>query len=150
MKKMRTVLVSCLCLVAVFFLAGCASGPQFERVAPIPAGKSVVYVYRSRSIFGRAAIGTLDVNDKPTAAMRSGGYYPCICDPGEVKLSVTTEATNTATLSVKAGEEHFVKTTVSMGVFIGHLHLNEVSSDVGLDEIAGCCLLESGEPSDEK
>jgi len=144
MKCVRYLLARCAIVATLMVLVGCsASGPRFQHVSPIPVGKGVVYVYREGKFTGCAVYGTLKVNDKPVTKVKNGGYYPCICTPGTVELSVSTETTNTATVDVVDGSEHYVRTTVGMGLFVGRLYLNEVSSNTGEKEIAACKLLKS-------
>ena len=130
-------------LTLALLAAGCsASGAAFTRVSPIPEGKGVVYIYRQPSFVGGGVYGTVKANDVPVTQIKNGGYYPYVANPGPVQFSVTTEATNTADVTVKSGEETYLKTTVGMGFFIGHLKLTEVSSQIGEEEIRECKLLE--------
>ena len=148
MKCVRYLLARCAIIATLMVLVGCsASGPRFQRVSPIPAGKGVVYVYRKSAFVGCGVYGTLKVNDQPVTKVKNGGYYPCICTPGTVELSVSTETTNTATVDVAPASEHYVKTTVGMGILVGRLYLTEVMPSTGESEIAGCKLLDSLETS---
>lgn len=132
-------MIICSCI-----LIGCTTtGPKFTPISPIPEGKGLVYIYRSSSFIGCAVYGTVKANGTPIFKITNGGYYPYISDPGLVNISVTTEATNTATVDVKKGEEHYLKTTIGMGFFVGHLSFSEVSKDMGEREIKNCNLISS-------
>ena len=140
-----------LCLVFAVIVAamgaGCsAKGAAFTRLSPLPADKGVVYIYRQSSFVGGGVYGTVKANDAPVTRIKNGGYYPYVAAPGPVHFSVTTEATNTADVTVKPGEEKYLKTTVGMGFFIGHLYLTEVSSQLGEQEIGECKLLDPALP----
>lgn len=143
MHSFRTAGLLAIAFVVLIVATGCASnGPKFTPVSSIPPGKGVVYVYRQPKFAGSAVYGTVKANDVPITKVRSGGYYPYITDPGTVHFSVTTEATNTADVTVKASEEKYLKTTIGMGFFVGHLKLSEVSPEIGKREIGECELLE--------
>ena len=140
MKKFRMLI-----LIAInLSLIGCASGPAFKPVNPIPEGKGVVYIYREHAFMGAGSGVTSDVtvNNTPITNILSGGYFPYITEPGSKHFEVSTEATNQADVLVVAGKEKYLKTTVGMGFLIGHLHLTEVSPEIGRNEIKECQLLE--------
>ena len=130
-------------LLGAMLLTSCgAGGPAFKPVSPIPAGKGVVYVYRQSSFVGGGVFGTVKANNKPITKIRNGGYFPYIAPPGNNHFSVTTETTNEANVMVEKGAEKYLKTTVGMGLFVGHLKFTEVSPELGKSEITGCKLLE--------
>ncbi len=131
-------------LLGSVLLAGCAApGPLFKPVDLVPpTNKGVVYIYRQPGIVGSAVYGTVTANNKPITKIMQGGYFPYISDPGPVHFEVSTEATNAADVVVETGVEKYLKTTVGMGFFIGHLKFSEVSPDIGRKEITECKLLE--------
>jgi hypothetical protein len=128
-------------------IEGCgASGPIFKPIEPIPAGKGVVYIYRESGLVGGGVYGTVTANKTPITKIKNGGYFPYLSSPGTVHFEVSTEATNEADVSVEAGKEKYLKTTVGMGFVAGHLKLSEVSPEIGRREISECELLEPIEP----
>ena len=130
-------------LLGAVMLTGCgASSSAFTPVNPIPAGKGVVYVYRKPSMMGAAVYGTVKANGQPVTKIRNGGYYPYVGPPGKAHFTVKTEATNEADVMVEKGTEKYLKTTIGMGFFVGHLKFSEVSPEIGRSEIAECKLLE--------
>jgi hypothetical protein len=134
-----------LILIAInLSLIGCASGPAFKPVDPIPEGKGVVYIYREHAFMGAGSAVTSDVsvNNAPITNILNGGYYPYISDPGTKHFEVSTETTNEANVVVEAGKEKYLKTTLGMGFVVGHLNLTEVSPEIGKKEIAECNLLD--------
>jgi hypothetical protein len=143
MQKMFVRLVCLSVILMTVTIAGCsATGRPFVHVDPIPDGKGIVYVYRPDRTVGCAVSGTIRANGVPITNVKNGGYYPYVADPGRVNLNVTTEVENSTDITVEAGREKYVKTTVGMGFFLGHLKLGEVSSDVGEREIRECRLLD--------
>ena len=129
-------------LLSAILLSSCgASGPAFQPVTPIPTGKGVVYIYRSSSIVGGVS-GTCKADDSPITKIKNGGYFPYIASPGSHHFTVTTEATNEADVTVDKGGEKYLKTTVGIGVIVGHLKFTEVPPELGKSEIAACNLLD--------
>ncbi len=142
MQKSNSVIVGSFIALAVTVTAGCSvDGAAFSKVDPIPADKGVVYIYRPDHLAGSAVYGTLSADNAPVTKIKNGGYYPYIANPGTVHFAVTTEATNTADVTVEAGKETYVKSSVGMGFLVGHLTLDQVSPDIGQQEIQSCKLL---------
>lgn len=54
--------------------AGCATGPAFVAPEPPRAGRAVVYIYRSSSMFGAGVKPQVWVAGRPVGTMLSGGY----------------------------------------------------------------------------
>ncbi|MFZ4699587.1 MAG: hypothetical protein ACOYMG_06015 [Candidatus Methylumidiphilus sp.] len=119
-------------ILAATLITGCsASGPAFKPIDPIPAGKGVVYIYREPGIVGSGVYGTVTANKTPLTKIKTGGYFPYISDPGPVHFEVSTEATNEADVNVESGKDKYLKTTIGMGFFVGHLKFSEVSPEIG-------------------
>ncbi|MBK8815599.1 MAG: DUF2846 domain-containing protein [Methylococcaceae bacterium] len=130
-------------LVIPLAIIGCsASGPAFKPVNPIPYDKGVVYIYREPSFAGSGVYGTVTANKMPITKIKNGGYFPFIANPGNVHFEVSTETTNEADVTVEVGKEKYLKTTVGMGLLVGHLNFSEVSPEIGKREISECKLLE--------
>jgi hypothetical protein len=135
-------------LISILFAGCAASGPAFKPmpIEATPLGKGVVYIYRQPGLVGGAVYGTVTANHKPITKIRNGGYFPYVSDPGPVHFEVSTEATNEADVMVEAGKEKYLKTTVGIGLFVGHLKFSEVSPEIGRQEITECKLLEPIQP----
>jgi len=136
-----------LLILTSILMTGCSvSGPAFKPVDPIPEGKGVVYIYRQPGFAGGGVYGTVTADKTAITKIKNGGYFPYIANPGPVHFEVSTEATNEADVTVEAGKEKYLKTTVGMGFFVGHLKFSEVSPAIGKSEIGECKLLDPIEP----
>jgi hypothetical protein len=132
--------IAALCLI-VLLIPGCATlGPNYQKVDKIPEGMGLVYIYRPNSFWGGGVSYYVNTGQTVITTLHSGGYYPYFAKPGELELWARTEAKTAVTLDVKAGETHYVKGTIGIGVVVGHPHLILVSKDVGEAEIAECKL----------
>lgn len=147
MQNTKTNRVHVCFILTSALIAGCsASGPAFKPVDPIPTGKGVVYIYRAPGFVGSGVYGTVTANKTPITKIKNGGYFPYISNPGPVHFEVSTEATNEADVTVETGKEKYLKTTIGMGFFVGHLKFSEVSPEIGKKEISECKLLEPIQP----
>jgi hypothetical protein len=130
-------------------LGGCASGPKFTPDTAAHSDRATVYVYRPGS-FGAAVRPNVMTNGVSLGEMQAQGYFVYHAAPGELELTVKTEATSSVTLDVKAGQTYYVKGSVGMGFFVGHPHLVIVSNDVGEKEITECKLVPGTVPTAEE
>ena len=122
--------------------SGCATlGSTYTPVSNAPKDKATVYVYRQPAFSGGAVSYTVAVNGVDVSSLPSGGYFVYYANPGETEFAAKTEAKTSVTVDAKAGQTYYVKGTVGMGVFVGHPHLLEVTSDVGSQEIVKCKLV---------
>lgn len=142
MKSHLSKVILPLSAIGSMLLVSCSSTGAAFKPAPIPAGKGVVYVYRQPKMMGSGVFGTVKANGTPITKIKNGGYYPYIASPGNNHFTVTTETTNKADVAVEKGSEKYLKTTIGMGLFVGHLKFTEVSPQIGRSEISECKLLE--------
>jgi hypothetical protein len=54
------------------------------------------------------------VDKTPIKKIYNSGYFPYLSTPGAVHFEVSTETTNEADVTVEAGKEKYLKTTVGM------------------------------------
>jgi len=128
-------------------LSGCATlGPAYTPDANAPRDKGTVYVYRPKAFGGGAISYTVSANGTELSSLPAGGYFVYYATPGETEFSAKTEAKTSVTVDVKPGQTYYVQGTIGMGVFVGHPHLTQVTSDVGAKEIASCKLVPPAAP----
>ncbi|TAL09281.1 MAG: DUF2846 domain-containing protein [Nitrospirae bacterium] len=139
-------------LAAVFAAAGCAPTLQqvYQRVEAIPPGKALVYIYRPGGFLGGAVYYDVRANGTVVTTLYRGGYYPYIAEPAEIEFSAKTEATDSVTIDVKAGQTYYIKGTVGVGFVVGRPHLTVVPASDAESEIAECKLLPGPEKQESK
>jgi hypothetical protein len=135
---------------AVALLAtGCASGPEFKDVASsIPTIKEAqgrIYFYRSGTMFGAAIQPEIHLNDQVVGKSRPGGFFYVDEPAGDYVVSTTTETTKTLSFHLDAGETKFVKTSIGLGVLVGHIVPSLESADDANRHLEG--LHYTGEPT---
>ena len=158
-------------MAGILFLSGCASlgqtssstlvstlGSDFQA-DKIPAGKAVVYIYRSSPSGGLAGGFAADVNipfnvkanGKVITRLVQGGYYAYITEPGQIEFtaqeseysgSLAAKLPFSITVDAKVDQTYYFKGAHSHG-FIPKLSLVSVSSEVGIKEIVNCKLIKT-------
>ena len=99
-------------LIVVLTMSGCASGPPFQKVDDIPAGKGLIYIYRPSVMHGAALVPYIVINDLSAIPLK-------------------------VTIDVKAGETYYVRAGTIFMAF-GVPYIESVAAEVGLPEISEC------------
>lgn len=73
-------------VAALVLVAGCASGPPFERVSSIPDNRAVIYIFREARGLGAAAPIGVAMNGAPIASLWAGHYAVARVQPGKVLI----------------------------------------------------------------
>lgn len=127
--------------------SGCSpSGPIFEKVAVIPEGKGMVYIYQAPYTGPIAISSAVYIYDKPivvTRVMRDGGYFTYSANPGKLAISASQGQVNSVEVDVKEGKEYYIQCKYSVGKIGGfggaaQIHFEAVSSTVGEARIVKC------------
>jgi hypothetical protein len=142
MKSLRP-LISILCLA--FFVAGCATGPDFSKysvsIPPTASGQGQVWFYRPSKMLGSAVQPHVFLNGENVGKAQPGCYFYVDRPPGEYEAKCSTEWSDTGKFTLAAGDEKYVRLTLGIGLFVGHIIPKEVDRATGLREIANCRLI---------
>jgi len=151
-------------MIIFLALAACVTTPRFERVKP-KVGKGVVYTYQSGTLSGYTMNSYISVGDQE-APLSPNHYDFWQLKPGKYRVETRCRSNSKRNLcqdrleiTVKAGEETFVRFDADGGVNIGSEikkglkklgreevtasakgYLHKVSFHVGLREIEGSHL----------
>ncbi|QNB14131.1 DUF2846 domain-containing protein [Paraburkholderia bannensis] len=105
--------------------AGCASGPQYKDVASsiptLAADHGRIYFFRSDSFGGAMIQPEIKLNDKVVGHSVPGGFFYVDETPGDYTVSTTTETKKEVTFALHAGDTKYVRTSISMGILVGHI-----------------------------
>ena len=105
-------------LTIIFIVAGCASGPTFERVEVKNEQNSIFYIYRPYLFVGSAASPRVYINDEYIGTLSSGNYLVYEALPGDYEILIGKkegERVNWAPdtilqkVEVKESEEYFLR-----------------------------------------
>jgi len=119
---------------------GCASGPQFKEMdaATIPTlqpDHGRVYFFRENSFVGAAVSAVINVDGIAVGQSLAGQYFYVDEPAGTHTVSVKTEAENTVTLSLAAGETKYVRTIVTPGFIVGHVRPYEETPETATKDM---------------
>jgi hypothetical protein len=95
----------------------------------VPPGKGQVVFFRPSRLGGMALSFSVHEGQTGVGKLGNGSYFVLAADPGTHKYTIESEATDTLTLEVDAGETYYVQQTIGMGVMVGRPHLTP--SDAG-------------------
>ncbi len=119
-------------------LSGCASGPAYKTVSasfpPVPAGSARIFFYRT-STMGAAVQPDVKLNGEKVGSAVPGGFFFVDRPAGDYEVSTTTELKKTLTFHLDAGQTRYVKLSISMGVFAGHVYPELIETAQGQTEI---------------
>ena len=112
-------------LVSVALLAACASGPKYSDVKssipPLSSTQGRIYFYRSNSMMGSAIQPSIMLNGEKVGDSKPGGFFYVDRPPGKYEVACGTEVERKASFVLDAGQQRYIKTTISMGVLVGHV-----------------------------
>lgn len=122
MKKYITLLL-CFLVVAV---SGCSvTGPMYKEyrksIPPVAAGKGRIFFYRADTFVGGGVRPNIKLNGKVVGESLPGGFFYVDHAPGKCAVSTSTEVERTLEFTLAPAEVKYVRTSVSMGFFVGHV-----------------------------
>ncbi len=117
--------ILCLILLATAVtLGGCASGQKFDQVATsIPVLKKNegrIYFYREAGI-GLAVQPDIRLNDQVVGVSKPDGFFYVDRPSGDYTVATKTEVENTVSFHLDKGETKYIRTSVGMGILVGHV-----------------------------
>lgn len=143
MKK--TAYFVALVFVAVF-LSSCASGPKFTKVQPslVPDApeNGRIFFYRPSSV-GAAVIPKIMLNDENVGKAVAKGFFYIDVPPGDYVVVTATEVKRKVSFTMEPGQTRYVRFSISMGFFVGHVYGKIVDEETALKELKKCKLIET-------
>ena len=128
------------CLVALT-LSACASGPKFTEMNPSIMPKDQdsgrIFFYRT-TVFGAALQPDIRLNGIKVGESIAQGFFYVDRPPGNYEVVTSTEVDRKVTFVLEKAQTRFVKFSVSMGFFVGHVYGELVDTAVGEEEINEC------------
>ncbi|HCW94872.1 MAG TPA: hypothetical protein DHU88_03580 [Pseudomonas sp.] len=120
-------------------MAGCASVPMeapekdqaFKAFPTPPQDQAGVYIFRD-SMLGAALKKTVKIDGQVIGETAPNTYFYRTVSPGPHLLATESEfSDNTLELNAKAGQNHYVRQSIKMELFVGGAKLTEVSDEEG-------------------
>ena len=128
------------CLVALT-LSACASGVKFTVMKPSTMPKDQdsgrIFFYRT-TVLGAALQPDINLNGTKVGNAVAQGFFYVDRPAGNYEVVTSTEVDRKVTFVLEKGQTRFVRFSVSMGFFVGHVYGELVDSADGLEEIKEC------------
>jgi Protein of unknown function (DUF2846) len=148
---MNEVISKILLLALAFMLGGCTA-PNYKSATNVPSDKALVYLYRTYNYIGSGAGHKIYANQKPITLLYTRNYYPYVADPGNITFTVkevmvgemglfnfVIPQTQAAQINVEAGKTYFLSFDIASGLtFKMKYRLRD--ADVGMRQITNCSL----------
>ena len=129
------------CCIVALTLSACASGMKFTEMNPSTAPKDQdtgrIFFYRT-TVLGAALQPDIRLNGTKVGDAIAQGFFYVDRPPGNYEVVTSTEVDRKVTFVLDKGQTRFVRFSVSMGFFVGHVYGELVDSAVGLEEIKEC------------
>jgi hypothetical protein len=129
-------------------LAGCASVPMdspsadnaLKAYPAPPADKAGLYIYRD-SFAGQALKKTVKVDGEVIGETANRTYFYRLVNPGNRVIATESEfSDNAIDLLAVAGQNHYVRQSINMGVFVGGAKLEVIPEATAQAHLQKCEL----------
>lgn len=132
------------------------TGSNFHQTATMPAGKTLIYLYRLPAKTGFAVFSSNDspppfgikANGTTLITLARGGYYAYLTEPGQIEFTtfeigfLAPNSVFSITVDAKAGQVYYLMGRHGKGAF-GKANLELVSPEIGSQGVASCTLISS-------
>ncbi|HLW83017.1 MAG TPA: DUF2846 domain-containing protein [Candidatus Acidoferrales bacterium] len=136
------------CGLAVHHSTKKVKGKDPIELAPLPAGKALVYVVRPTH-FGAAIQTKLSMDGKWMGVNMANSYFVFLADPGEHKFCSQSENASRLSLTLEAGKTYFLQQHIRSGFFKAENELTQLDDKHGheaLDKCKRIIFWEKGKP----
>lgn len=120
-------------------MSGCASGPKFKDVqssfAPAKPDTGRVYFYRPGKMFGAGIQPKVWLNGEVIGESTPGGFFYVDQEPGDCKVSMTSEVEKALTFTIDKGQTRYVRLSVGLGVIVYRVYPELKDESEALPEI---------------
>ncbi len=129
------------CIGFSILLSSCASGMKFTQANPSLAPPNPelgrIFFYRP-SAMGAAIRPDVMLNGEKVGEAISHGFFYADRPPGNYEAMTSTEVSRKVSFVLEKGQTRFIRFSISIGFFVGHVYGELVDQSVGLEEIQEC------------
>jgi hypothetical protein len=127
------------------YAAGCATGPGYAQysatIKPPADGTGRIWFYRPSKMLGSAVQPHVFLNGENVGKAQPDCYFFVDRSPGDYEVKCSTEWADKSEIKLAAGDEQYVRLSLGIGFFVGHIIPKEVDKSTGLKEISNCKLI---------
>jgi hypothetical protein len=106
---------------------------------PPAEGQGRIFIYRT-IVLGAAVQPSVKVNDAVVGSAVPKGFFYVDRPAGNYTISTETEVERTLSLTLAPGQVRYVRLSISIGFFVGHVYPELVDDAEAKEDIAGCHL----------
>ena len=130
-----------LLLMLAVVLSACATGAKFTEVNPELVSENPdmgrIFFYRPSSV-GAAVQPDVMLNGEKVGQAVSWGFFYVDRPAGNYECLTSTEVKRKVSFTLEPGQTRYVRFSISLGFFVGHVYGKIVDESVGLEEIKDC------------
>ena len=142
MKTLKPLLLAASLAMSV---VGCASGVKYSEyrptVSPPPAGNGRIWFYRP-SAMGAAIQPEVNLDGRTVGHAKPHGFFHVDTLPGEHEVKCTTEWSNKNMVTVATNQDSYVRLSMMIGVFVGHVIPKQVPAAEAEHEMKNLHLMD--------
>jgi Protein of unknown function (DUF2846) len=136
--KLLRLLIGCTLALS---LSACASGIKFTEMKPSlsPSTQEVgrIFFYRPVTL-GAALQPDILVNGRKVGESAAWGFFHIDRPAGNYEVATSTEVERKVSFVLEKGQTRYVRFSVSMGFFVGHVYGELVDQATALPELEEC------------
>ena len=129
------------CGLVALMLSACATGVKFSEMNPgtMPNDpeSARIFFYRT-TLLGAALQPEIRLNGTKVGNSIAQGFFYVDRPAGSYEVVTSTEVDRKVSFVLEKGQTRFVKFSVSMGFFMGHVYGELIDQAVGAEEIKDC------------
>jgi hypothetical protein len=133
MRARAGVLATVICMM----VAGCGAQGEAYQPRPVPAARSIIYVYRPYALLSSQSSPMITCGHE-SIELESAGFYEFVADSGPMTCAATTDASAELRFDARAGERYFIREEVDSGTLKTQVRLKLMNIEVGEDQIKEC------------
>jgi hypothetical protein len=124
-------------LSAIVLAGGCGVQGEAYEPLPVPAAKSVIYIYRPYSVAGSSSAPMITCGHE-SIELQPGGYHVFIEDGGPISCTTSTDASPVLQFDARAGGEYYIKEVIVSPLVDARARFSLVNTPTARREIAEC------------
>ena len=128
-------------ILVILTLIGCASGMKYSEFQPQMTNQSTemgrIIFYRTTTL-GAALRPDVLLNNEKVGESIARGFFYVDRQAGEYQVVTSTEVQRKLSFVLDKGQTRYVRFSVNMGFFVGHVYGELVEPDEALKEIQDC------------
>lgn len=116
-------------------LAGCGVEGEAYQPMPVPAAKSVIYLYRPYSFLGSGNAPIITCGHQ-SIELAAGGYYAFAEDSGPIACSAAAAGAPELKFDAHSGESYYIREDTNVAQSTGGVQLSLIDPAKARDQIA--------------